>query len=384
MKLVIEFVEFIAKHDKIGNKGKLINLASEYFGFTKDRTVYYCDSFAVRFSYSSSGSFSNTVLSLSRLQKYDRIPFLVCLVTPDQNKIYLANSTFLVKISHSSQALTLLNIKGSFNGSDIIKSFQDIENCRENLMKLFAIHAEIGFQGNLSRLVEATNNISPTGKRFEIGGAEKSNIYASVQRAIEFCQGKYFEELRRDLDSKVDRYQNEILIASHIENVNIRGRIIEYFIAGDDDELKKQLVSDIKEEYGKLPAFKTENTLGDYVKVFDDLHTETDIKTKVILLDSNPKAFNIDKFLEYHNRNNTVFLFYFIGIDAEKIFNKILVSVYQKDLIASIILLHHWSGRNSRGVTQFIGTQIQALLEKPNNEIVPAQSKEFLDKLFRL
>ena len=384
MKTLNLFIDFIKSHDGIRNKAKLTGLAVNQFNLIKDRSAYYCNSFAVRFSQSSSGGFSNTVLSLSKLQKYDHIPFLVCLVTETENRLFIANTTFLTKVSHSSQALTLYNIKGSFNGSDIIKEFEGVLNNRDNINKLYAIHSEIGFEGNLPRLVEATTNISPTGKRFEIGETEKENIEKSVQRAIEFCSIPDFITLKNELDNKVKKYKNEILIASHIENVNIRGRIIEYFIAGDDENLKAQLVSDITEEYNKLPAFKTENTLGDYVRDFDNHHTETDVKTKVVLLNSNPKAYNIDKFLEFHNRSNTVFLFYFIGIDAEKIFNNILISVFQKDLIKSTILLRHWAGRNSRGVTQFEGSTIQKLLESPSTVIDANIAKEFIQKLYDL
>lgn len=384
MKTLNLFIDFIKSHDGIGNKAKLTGLAVSQFNLTKDRSAYYCNSFAVRFSQSSSGGFSNTVLSLSKLQKYDNIPFLVCLVTETENKLFIANTTFLTKVSHSSQTLTLYNIKGSFNGSDIIKEFEGVINNRDNINKLYAIHSEIGFEGNLPRLVEATTNISPTGKRFEIGEIEKENIEKSVNRAIEFCSIPEFITLKNELDNKVKQYENEILIASHIENVNIRGRIIEYFIAGDDENLKAQLVSDITEEYNKLPAFKTENTLGDYVRIFDNHHTETDVKTKVVLLNSNPKAYNIDKFLEFHNRSNTVFLFYFIGIDAKKIFNNILISVFQKDLLKSTILLRHWAGRNSRGVTQFEGSTIQKLLETPSTVIDEKIAKEFIQKLYDL
>lgn len=208
----------------------------------KDRTIYYCDSFAVRFSYSSSSSFSNTVLSLSKLQKFDNFPVLICLVTKNENKVYLANSTFLSKISHSSQQLRENNIKGSFNGSDIFKTFQSVKNNRENIEKLFAIHSELGFEGNLIRLVEATNNISPSGNKFIISDKEKENIEKSVSRAVNFNSTFYLSKLKKDLDDRVMKYENEIIVASHIENVNIRGRIIEYLIAGEDELLKQKLM----------------------------------------------------------------------------------------------------------------------------------------------
>jgi hypothetical protein len=265
-----------------------------------------------------------------------------------------------------------------------MKEFEGVINDRENIEKLYAIHAEIGFEGNLQRLVEATTNISPTGKRFELGETEKRNIEKSIQRAKEFCALPEFDTLKHELDNKGMQFQNEILIASHIENVNIRGRLIEYFIAGEDEGLKAELIDHINEEYKKLPVFRTENTLGDYQRVFDSYHTETDVKTKIVLLNSNPKAYNIDKFLQFHNRSNTVFLFYFIGIDAEKIFNTILVSVYQRDLLSATILLRHWAGRNSRGVTQFEGSTIKKLLETPSAIIDDVAAKMFIQKLFIL
>ena len=40
----------------------------------------------------------------------------------------------------------------------------------------------------------------------------------------------------------------------------------------------------------KMPIFVTKDKLGDYGKEYDIYYTETDIKTKVLLLDANPKA----------------------------------------------------------------------------------------------
>ena len=384
MSALENFIEFIQSQDGIENKSKLTGLSVAQFGLVKDGAAYHCNTFAVRFSQSSRGGFSNTVLSLSKLKKYDHIPFLVCLVTETENKLFLANTTFLAKISHSSQALTLNNIKGSFNGSDIMKEFEGVVNNRKNISTLYAIHSEFGFDENLPRLVAATTNISPTGKKFEISEKEKLNIENSVKRAIEFCSRKEYQLLKQGLDQNVEKYQKAIQIATQIENVNIRGRIIEYFIAGDDENLKAQLVSDITEEYNKLPAFKTENTLGDYVRMFDHYHTETDVKTKIVSLHSNPKAYNIDKFLEFHNQSDTVFFFYFIGLDARKIFNAILVPVYQTDLLKSTIIQKHWAGRNSRGVAQFVGATIQKLLETPSTVIDEKMAKEFIQKLYDL
>jgi len=383
MKKVRDLIRFIISLDGVGNKDIVKKQVVNKYNLIRDRSVFYCDSFAIRFSYSSSKSFSNTVLSLSALQKYDAIPFLVCLVTPKQNKIYSANTTLLSKISHSSQELSLTNIKGSFNGSDIIKIFEGIENERNNIEKLFAFHREFNFSENLIRLVEATNNIVPSGHKFKVDNIIKAKILTSVDRSIEFNKSENFKVLQKELNERMNKYANEIMIASHIENVNIRGRLIEFLITEDDGTVKDKLIKEIKEEYSRLPRFKTDNLLGDYKRIFDCTITETDIKTKIILLDSNPKAYNIDKFLEFLSFPNSVFLFFFIGIDATKIVNSQLISVFQKDLLGGTVCIKHWAGRNSRGVTQFMGKVIDQLLNETTNVIDSKKAKEFLEKLIK-
>src|SRR3989338_10332828 len=202
------FIDFVKSKDGVGNKSVLIEESQKIFKLTKDRSVYYSKNFSVRFSYSSSTSFSNTVISLSNLQKYDDLPFLVCLVTPKKNILYIANTTFLQKVSHSSQQLRTDNIRGSINGSDIVKKFDGLNNAPENFEKLFNIHAELGFEGNLARLVEATTNISPSGKKFEISKKAETAIKDAPKRAIRFLESKEYRELKAELDSKVEEYKD--------------------------------------------------------------------------------------------------------------------------------------------------------------------------------
>jgi hypothetical protein len=382
---IIEFIDFVKSCNGVNHKARVIQAAVDRFKLVKDRSVFYTEGFAVRFSYAAGNSFSNTVLSLSCLRKYDALPFLVCVVTPAENRLYLANSTFLNKISHSSQQLSTTNIKGSFNGADITKEFNGITNSPENFGRLFAIHAELGFEGNLLRLVEATNNITPSGQKFHVGQVEEKAIFDSVTRAKEFLESGFFDELKADLDRRLGKYEREILIASHIENVNIRGRLIEHLIAGDDEELKGMLVREISAEYGTIPKFKTENSLGDYRRVFDNVHvTETDVKTKIMVLNSNPKGYNIDKMLEFLSQTGSVFLIYLIGIGPDKIVNKALVSVFQQDLLHATLTLKHWAGRNSRGVTQFEGTTLHKLITEPNRKFDCGKALAFLRDLISL
>jgi len=376
-------VKFIRENDGINDKRRLCRMVFEKFSLTKDRSVFYCAEFAIRFSSANSSSFSNTVLSLSNLKKVDDRPFIVCLVTPTANYCFLANTTFLKKISHSSQELRENNIRGSFNGSDIVRTFERIPNNAENFERLFEIHAGIGFENNLPRLVEATNDISPSGVKYVVTGKAKNSILDAPQRAIRFVSSSEALELKRELDEKVEKFKTEILTAALIENINVRGRIIEYLIAGKDEKLRQALISALKAGDKGIPQFKTENALGDYQKIFKEYHTETDVKTKIMILNSNPKAYNLDKILEFLALEKSVFMFYFVGVGPE-IVSTILISMFQETLLESTILLKHWSGRNSRGVTQFEGKAINSLILKPEFQIDKAKAVTFLEKIIAL
>lgn len=379
-----EFVRFVGERDGINDKAALAKEVAVEFGLTKDRSVFYCADFAVRFSASASASFGNTVLSLSNLRKVDDRPVIVCLVTPTTNHCLLANTTLLKKISHSSQELRENNIKGSFNGSDIIRSFEGIPNNDANLERLFEIHAGIGFDGNLPRLVEATNNISPSGEKFAVEPAEQSVILRAPERAASFVKSADALALKAELDKKVETLKNEILLASLIENVNVRGRIIEYLIAGENEKLRGELIHALQNRGKGIPAFKTDNALGDYQRLFDAYHTETDVKTKIMILNSNPKAYNIDKVLGFLAREKSVFMFYFVGVDATKIVNTVLLSMFEANLLGCTIVLRHWAGRNSRGVTQFEGKTINSLISSPTFDIDQNAAVAFLHKLIEL
>ncbi|MBX3011738.1 MAG: hypothetical protein KF832_09520 [Caldilineaceae bacterium] len=377
-------LKLIEKHNGINDKARLSKLVAATFGLTKDRSVYYCSDYAIRFSSSATRAFGNTVLSLSNLQKYDDRPFIVCLITPTKNYCLIANTTFLKKISHSSQELRVNNIRGSFNGSDIMRDFEGIKNSAENIRRLFDIHVGVGFEENLPRLVEATNNITPSGAKFVANEIEIANILKSPNRATRFVSSQDAMILKEELDQKVTEYRNEILLAALIENVNVRGRVIEYLIAGDDETLRQRLIKALKSGENGLPAFRTNNTLGDYQRQFDDFDTETDVKTKIIILNSNPKAYNLDKILEFLASARSVFMFYFIGVDPGRIINTVLVSMFQKDLLAATILLKYWAGRNSRGVSQFEGRTINRLIDQPNIEIDESKARNYLEHIIAL
>lgn len=57
-----------------------------------------------------------------------------------------------------------------------------------------------------------------------------------------------------------------------------------------------------------LPEIFTADELGDYEREFEHYLTETDIKTKVLFLSSNPKGYNIDKLLSFLSEEKSVYL----------------------------------------------------------------------------
>ena len=99
-KIIEDLVNFISNQSGKIDKNQLQNLVQHTFNLIKERSVFYCDWFAIRFCKASSINFSNTILALSTLHRYDDRPFIVCLVTYSCNYLMLSNTTFLKKISH--------------------------------------------------------------------------------------------------------------------------------------------------------------------------------------------------------------------------------------------------------------------------------------------
>ena len=371
-------ISFISKYDGIADKKTLSVLVQSAFGLIKDRSVFYGRDFAIRFCTSGSRSFGNTVLSLSALQKYDRSPFIVCLVTPQKNYLMLANTTFLRKISHSSQELRTDNIRGSFNGSDIMREFEGVRNEPEYFEFLFTSHENYTFSENLERLVEATNNIHPTGKKFVPTKQQISCILRSVERAESFLMSEDYKILSADLQERVNRAASEIAIAAFIDNVNLRGRIIESLLTSSDG-LRKELM-DALSNGDPLPEIYTADNLGDYGRNFRNFKTETDIKTKVLFLSSNPKGYNIDKLLAFLATEKSVYLLYIVAIDERKNITTRLCSMYNRQILEGTRIIKHWAGRNSRGVTQYDGPALEHAVFDFDCSINTRDARTFIQK----
>ena len=204
------------------------------------------------------------------------------------------------------------------------------------------------------------------------------------RRAKDFVVSAEYSALKSELDRITLKYKNEIILASLIDNVNIRGRVIEYIIAGEDDRLRDEIINALQKGTKRIPGFRTKNTLGDFVKIFDKYDTATDIKTKVMTLSSAPKAYNLDKMLEFLAKERSIFMFYFVGIMSRQVVGQALISMFQNDLRDTTHVLKHWAGRNSRGVAQLSGQAIDTLMKEPNNDIDIVKSQSFLESIMKL
>jgi hypothetical protein len=315
------------------DKGKIVDSVAKDISLGKDgRSLFFSEKVAVRFSYVDGASFSNTVLSLKMVLKYDDRPIVIVVLKPNSVEYKLANTTFINKISHSSKTLEEDNIRGSFNGTDIIGSINGISNSKENFDDLFEYHSTIPTLENIKRIVASTKGIEPKSKKTLIS---QHSVFIDKTTAIysSLSSDKEVRAILENLNRRTSEKQAEIIEASKIDNVNIRGNKIEKIITG----------------------VSSDHELGD-LSFNGRLKISIDIKSKLSDRQSSPKAYNIDKFLSTLLEPNSVLLLYILVIDIDN--NTIrgaLVSPLHPKVINASRIQHHWAGRNTRGVIQFSG-----------------------------
>ena len=332
-EIVSKLVRFKSEN-KAADKAEVERHLVAMGGFTKERPVYVGHGITVRVSEANTGTFSNTVLGLAKLQRYDSAPVVICIVRPDRLDFRLANATFLKKVSHTSHSLRLDNVRGSFLGNDIVDEYEGIPNRPNNFERLTAIHAEFAWVENLERLVGATNLIVAKLTRFAPSEGETKEILAAPQRAAATLQSDAFLETERNLIDVIERNGKELLSAAALDNGNIRGNRIEAFMTG----------------------MKNAHRLDDMVYPLANGRLLVDIKTKLLDGASAPKAYNIDKMLRLLAEPGSVFAFFFVGLNVGSQIAKCrLVSMFDPIIVQATRIQPHWSGRGSRGATQLTG-----------------------------
>lgn len=133
-----------------------------------------------------------------------------------------------------------------------------------------------------------------------------------------------------------------------------------------------------------LPEISTPDKLGDYERNFKNYITQTDIKTKVLFLNSNPKGYNIDKLLSFLAEERSVYLIYIVAIDENENIKTKLCSMYNDQLLSGTKIIKHWAGRNSRGVTQYIGKNLESIINRFDWGIDSIKSQKFISECLEL
>lgn len=172
------------------------------------------------------------------------------------------------------------------------------------------------------------------------------------------------------------------IIAAFNDNVNLRGRIIEELITSDDPRTIRALTKSLRD--GTLLSINTDQCLGDYGRVFNSFVTETDIKTKVLFLQSAPKAYSIDKVLQFLSEEESVYLLFLIGIAEDDDIHTKLISVFDSELLDATKVQFHWAGRSSRGVTQFDGHVLGDIIYSDETTIETDKAIDYLEYLISL
>lgn len=359
----IDFMLGVKSENPAADKAFLQSAFVRALNPTKVRSALVADRFAFRFSEVKTRSFKGTVCGLSTLQKCDTNPFVIVVVRPDVVEFVLANTSLLKKISHGSLKFRTDNIKGSFNGTDIMSEYAGLPNAPEHFEELFALHSAFTWEENVERLVESTNAIVGRDNRFQPSDAEKAVIMTAPERAAAAIAGPQFQEAERELRELVNNQRDAILHAAQIDNVNLRGNAIEQLLTG---------VANAHE-------------LGDLVRPLADGRLVIDIKTKLLDRASAPKAYNIDKMLTFLAEPGSVFAFFMIGVDvrAGSVSTRLL-PVLENALLEATRVQHHWAGRTSRGVTQLSGQYGRASASDYQPVVDIARARSFLGRLLGL
>lgn len=344
------------------DKELLMKKFQEKFNFSVDRKVFYNKEICIRFSSAKTG-YSNTFLGLQKLITYNNIPILACIIRENYCEFMLANLTFIKCVSHSSKNLTLDNIRGSVNLSNIAKCFNGFENSPHNFNQLYKWHESKEKSDNISRIISANLNIEPTKEKILFSKAQTDNIKNAIGFYKEFEKSTDFKTIKSHLESRIEAKKSEIFKAAKIDNVNTRGNAIEQLITLGGNR----------------------HDLGDFYRKIGDIEVVIDIKSKLLKLSSAPKGYNIDKLLEALACGKFYFGYFFVGIDTDSMSIKpVLLSFLDSNLIDNTAVQHHWAGRNTRGVTQISGALDQFFQFGYSSTIDAEKALDFINRLLTL
>lgn len=343
------------------SKERLSSVLATRFGLLRERAVYVGARFAVRFCFSSVRGFANCVLSLSAVERYDDRPLVVCLLSPEGVEMFLANSTFIARVGHSSHRLSVENVRGTILGSDILRDVGGIPNCPEHFSRLLEIHAETEWSNNLSRIVTATNGITSVSRTYTPNQEQERHLLDAPRRshAAEACGA--MARVETALLALLESNREGVLRLASCANGCIRGNSIEQLLTGASNG----------------------HGLSDCSFDIDGgMRLLVDVKTKLFDRSSSPKLYNVDKLLRGLSDGRSVMAFFLIGIDVETgVARGRLIDALDYSIMVATRIQFHWAGRSSRGVTQYAGAMDELFAPAFTRCIRPGDGERFVSWL---
>lgn len=381
---IASLIKFLDEYSGQIDKRKLEAMLSEKLGLKKVGKLWVCSSYAVRVSSSKKDSptFSNTVLGLNKLLDFDsKIPVFCVVVQPSIIRSYLINSSFINKLSHSAQTLSVDKITGSFNGTNILREVTGLKNQPENFKTLYLHHVkniQDDPSAQLVRIINASKSSELKSKNSKaqprlFSPSDLHNIKSALSRTKAFVNSPNFNLLREKLRRSAMQHAQSIVQAAKIQNGTMRGRVIEYLMCAPSSQEKDELIRSLEQDnFCFLETFcPVDHAFGDHVETLGGFSVAVDVKSKLSGTKSSPKAFNIEKFLEFHKNPNSVFLFFFITINQQKgiIKSPRLTPCLELNLLEGYLIQKHWSARGSRGTTQMTLKSLEILFSTDEMDI---------------
>ena len=96
-----------------------------------------------------------------------------------------------------------------------------------------------------------------------------------------------------------------------------------------------------------------------------------------------PKGYNIDKLLSFLSEEKSVYLVFVVAIDEDRTIQTRLCSMFNRQLLSGTRIIKHWAGRNSRGVTQYEGRVLEAIVEDFDSGIDYDASQDMITDFLR-
>jgi len=181
---LVAFLEDWRRRHPTGGKDALVRDSETRFRLGRDGALRVGQHFALRINENTqSEKFPHAVVAIRKIVKYDHLPVVACLLTPTGQRLLLANTSFVRKVSHSSHRMRRVCLRGSILGNDIMSRCCGIPNSPENFQQLWSIHEQSDREANLDRIVEGTIGGRRHQSRWKPDAAEREAILAAPKLA---------------------------------------------------------------------------------------------------------------------------------------------------------------------------------------------------------